>query len=85
MSLSDSWIQVDGYCKETNTVYEFHGDVYHGNPELYSDEQNCHPFDKTVTAGELYRKTKEREAAITSLGFNLVVIWENEWDQMASS
>ena len=25
--------KVDGYCQETNTVYEFHGSYWHGNCE----------------------------------------------------
>ena len=25
-------LKADGYCKETNTIYEFHGDYWHGNP-----------------------------------------------------
>ena len=25
----------DGFCKENNTVYEFHGDLWHGNPKLF--------------------------------------------------
>ena len=24
----------DGFCKDTNTIYEFHGDYWHGNPKL---------------------------------------------------
>lgn len=25
----------DGYCKETNAIYEFHGDYWHGNPNKF--------------------------------------------------
>ena len=33
--------KVDGYCYETNTVYEFHGDYWHGNPIVFdSDDTN---------------------------------------------
>lgn len=71
--------KVDGYCKETNTVYEFHGNVYHGNPRMFSSDDKCHPYKPEITAGELYAKTKEREELILSLGYNLVVIWEDEY------
>ncbi len=71
--------RVDGYCAETNTIYEFHGDVFHGNPKLFESNDNCHPFDKTITAGELYQATIERENKIKSLGYNLVVMWESDW------
>ena len=34
-------ISVDGYDHTTNTIYEFLGDYYHGNPNLYkSNEYN---------------------------------------------
>lgn len=77
--LPNSRYFVDGYCKNTNTIYEFHGDVYHGNPKLYKLEDNCHPFNKDITARELYQNTIERENEIKSLGYNLVVMWENEF------
>ena len=81
IQLLSGYIQVDGWCKENNTVYEFHGDVYHGNLEKYSPDENCHPFDKGVTAGELFQKTIDREEIIRGFGFNLVSIWEKDWDK----
>ena len=71
---------MDGYCDENNTAYEFHGDVYHGNPKKYEEDDNCHPFDKKITAGELYQKNMEKEEHIKSTGLNLVVMWESDWD-----
>ena len=84
IEIGESYIQVDGWCEKTNTVYEFHGDVYHGNPTIYSEEDLCHPYDKSVTAGELYEKTMQKENAITSRGFNLVTMWESDWDKIES-
>lgn len=69
---------VDGYCAETNTVYEFHGDRWHGNPRLFASTDHCHPFDCNVTAGELYSKTLVKEQYIRDQGFNLIVKWETE-------
>ncbi|MGI0075886.1 MAG: DUF7487 domain-containing protein [Nitrosopumilaceae archaeon] len=68
----------DGYCKKTNTIYEFYGDVFHGNPNLFRSDIKCHPFNRDMTAGELYQKTIERENIIKSLGYNLETMWENE-------
>ncbi len=40
--------KADGYCSETNTIYEFHGDYWHGNPSKFSptdiNELNNIPF-----------------------------------------
>jgi len=63
------------------TIYEFHGDCFHGNPDLFEGHEQCHPYKK-LKAKELYDKTKERENKIISLGYNLVTIWENDFDKL---
>lgn len=69
--------KADGYCKETNTIYEFHGDYWHGNPNIYHGSQ----FNKTTkrTFGELYQSTISKEQQIKDMGFNLITIWESDW------
>ena len=71
---------VDGYCEETNTVYEFHGDYYHGNPKIYSSDVFNTKMKKTM--GELYKKTQDKKEFIISLGYNYVEMWENDWMKM---
>lgn len=70
---------VDGYDPNTNTVYEFYGDRFHGNPDKYGEEERCHPFDAVVTAGELYQKTMNRERELIALGYSVVSLWESEF------
>jgi hypothetical protein len=67
----------DGYCEETNTIYEFHGDYFHGNPKIFKSEE-INKLCK-ATHGELYHKTLEKEQKIKELGFNLIVMWESDW------
>ncbi len=67
--------KADGYCLETNTIYEFHGDYWHGNPDVYAPDVINEVNEKSM--GELYQKTIEREAEIRSMGYNLIVMWEN--------
>lgn len=75
-------MRVDGYCRKTNTVFEFHGDDWHGNPNKWPRKvwkkvkPNCFS-DKT--AKQLYKKTIKRENLIRKLGYNLVVIWQMEY------
>jgi len=61
-------LKADGYCKETNTIYEFHGDYWHGNPFMYNANEDTY-FGKTF--GELYEKTLKKELIIKDKGFNL--------------
>jgi len=74
--------KADGFCRDTNTVYEFHGDAFHGNPELFKPSDKCHPFDKNITAGELLLTTKKKEDTIRQAGFNLVVMWEHDFNKL---
>lgn len=68
--------RADGYCQETNTIYEFHGDYWHGNPLLFESSVINEVIGKTM--GELYQKTIIKEEEIRGLGYNLVVKWETE-------
>ncbi|MCK9369612.1 hypothetical protein M0R04_06865 [Candidatus Dojkabacteria bacterium] len=72
--------RVDGFCKDTNTVYEFYGDAFHGNPNKYKPSDLCHPYSKKLTAGHLYQQTSKRELLIKSLGYNIIMIWEADWN-----
>lgn len=69
--------RVDGFCRETNTVYEYHGDFWHGNPSRYPSDK-AHPMIKGKTYGDLYNKTLLRDQRIRELGYNLVVKWETD-------
>lgn len=71
--------KADGYCKSTNTIYEFHGDIFHGNPNIFQHDKLCHPYSD-LTAGQLYARTKHREGEIRQLGYNLVIMWENDFN-----
>ena len=81
-TITGTKFKADGYCEETNTIYEFHGTHYHGDPRL------CNPTDYSYFGkkfGELYKKTLEREQQIRDLGYNLIVIWEHDWNKINKS
>jgi hypothetical protein len=80
--IPDTNFKADGYCVETNTIYEFHGDYWHGNPKLYDKNLKTH-FNKTF--GELYEKTLKKEEIIRGLGYNLVVMWEMDFKRINKS
>jgi len=75
--------KADGYCKENNTIYEFHGDYWHGNPKVFN-EDGINEITK-LTYKELYDKTLIRDNKIKELGYNLVTIWENDWKKINNS
>ena len=69
--------RADGFCPETNTVYEFHGDYWHGNLKIFKSDE----FNKTTKCnfGKLYENTMKKENLIKKQGFILKTIWESEW------
>lgn len=68
--------RIDALDRENLTAYEYNGDWWHGNPEYYNPN-DIHPICKK-TYGELYRKTKEKEAILKKAGFKVISIWESE-------
>lgn len=76
-NIPNSRYKADGYCKETNTIYEFHGDFWHGNPNKYLSRDINRKNGKSF--GELYQNTLNKEQHIRVLGFNLITIWESDW------
>ena len=71
------WFFLDAWDDETNTAYEFHGDYYHGNPNIF----NAEDINKTTkkTFGEMYNATMQKKAILEELGYNYVCIWEAEF------
>jgi hypothetical protein len=68
---------VDGYHRATNTVYEFLGDYWHGNPSKYNPA-DVNP-STGITFGDMYKDTMKRLDEIRNLGYEIIYIWECEW------
>jgi hypothetical protein len=79
----NSYYLADGYCEETNTIFEFNGDYWHGNPSVYQPEE-INKSTKT-TFGELYQRTIEKERMLKQMGFNVVSVWEKDWMKSVDS
>lgn len=66
---------VDGLVGDT--VYEFYGDYWHGNPRKYN------PLDlnkrSKTTFGDLYYQTILRKEEIIAQGYKFFYIWESDW------
>jgi hypothetical protein len=78
--INNKKFKFDGFDPETNTVYEFYGDYWHGNPNKYKPEDFNESAKKTF--GELYQSTLEKEEMIKSVGLKLITIWESDWKEL---
>jgi len=76
--VNDTMMEVDGYDKNTNTVYEFLGDYWHGNPAIYNPTFLNDRSKKMM--GDLYKETFYRFQKLQNAGYNVKYIWERDWD-----
>lgn len=78
MNLGGKKFFVDGLIKSKKIVYEYNGDYWHGNPDLY-DSKDIHP-EAGVTFGYLWKKTQEKKQTLEEAGFTVISIWESEFN-----
>lgn len=62
-----------------NVVYEFLGDYYHGNPEVFSGSAYNKVCNTTFEV--LYNKTMLKFKELKSRGYTVKYIWENDWNK----
>lgn len=78
ITINKKKIIVDAYNPLTNTVYEFWGDLWHGNPKLYKSADINGKNKKSF--GELYKETQQKRQSIISAGYKLCDIWESDFN-----
>jgi hypothetical protein len=77
LKINGKKLRPDGFDPTTNTVYEFYGDYWHGNPKKFKAE-DINPSNN-IAFGELYKRTIERANLIKSAGYKLISIWESDF------
>jgi Zn finger protein HypA/HybF involved in hydrogenase expression len=80
IKLGNSYIKPDAYVSSTNTIYEFYGDYWHGNLNIYPKDLINHKNKKTML--QLYNQTIDRQNKIINAGYNLICIWESDWKKI---
>ena len=76
---------VDGYDVTTNTVYEFHGCFFHGCPSCFPVRDKKHYCSPDRTLQELFNATEAKRMAMLRAGFNVLEIWECQWDHQVET
>lgn len=71
---------VDAFNPKTNTIYEFYGDFWHGNPKKFKADDINNVIKKTY--GELYIKTMNKENIFKNANYKVISIWESEWKKL---
>lgn len=68
---------VDAIDRENKIIYEYYGDFFHGNPNIYNKD-DINPL-LNEKYGDLYHKTMVKEEIIKNHGYRLITIWENDF------
>jgi|ERR1035437_925287 hypothetical protein len=78
LKINGRLFKVDGFDPETNTIYEFNGDFWHGNPKKFKAD-DINPRSKK-SFGELYSQTIDRQNILINSGYKVISMWENDWN-----
>jgi hypothetical protein len=70
---------VDAFDPTTNTIYEYNGDYWHGNPKFF--DKNDFNTKACKTFGQLYKRTKKKERMFKKLGYNIISIWGSDFNK----
>jgi ribosomal protein L36 len=76
--IPNSQYHADGYSEQNRLILEYHGDFWHGNPDIYTNQDEINPVTKT-TYGELYVGTIKKQIFCEDAGYNYYSIWESKW------
>ena len=66
-------------------IIEYNGDMYHGNPQKYKEDDNPHPFRKNLTAKMIWDKDKEKIELAKFNGFDVLIVWDSEFRYLGES
>jgi hypothetical protein len=67
----------DAYDIYSKTIYEYYGDYWHGNLNIY-DANSINKINKMKFI-DLYNRTVERENFFKQNGYTVISIWETDW------
>ena len=74
-------VKVDGFCPETNEVFEYLGSFWHGCPSCMPNRDK--PIGKTKeTLANRYEETMARLQKIRDAGYNVISIWGCEFRKL---
>jgi len=76
---------VDGFCQDTNTVYEFQGCFTHGCPRCYPNRHEKHVRHYDRTMQDVYETTQQKLQALRAQVYHVVEMWECNWRRLKAT
>lgn len=60
-------------------LIEFNGDLFHANPSIFKESDTPNPFNKKVTAKEIWNYDNIKNKFAFKQHYDIIIIWENEY------
>jgi len=81
LSTKECFYQYDFTDRDRMKMIEYHGDLYHGNPEMFGEDDYPHPYYKEngPTAREMWDRDKKKVDIAIESGFQVLTIWDTEY------
>ena len=71
----------DCYIPEKNLIIEFNGDLFHANPKIFNENDTPNPYNKNITAKEIWEYDKMKNNFIINKGYHLIIVWEKDYKE----
>jgi hypothetical protein len=74
-----SFFRYDFTDLKNKKIIEYNGDLFHGNPKLYNADSFPNPFNKKLTAKEIWDRDEKKINLAKKEGFEVLIIWDSEY------
>lgn len=62
-------------------VLPTNGDIFHGNPSMYSEKDTPNPYNKSLTTEEIWAYDKQKVDFLVEKGYNVKIVWEKDFKE----
>jgi hypothetical protein len=80
ITINSKKYKIDAYDPKSNTIYEFLGDFWYGNPDKF-DLNDINAVNKTFFK-KLCQNTVDRIILLKQNNYNVIYIWESKWNNI---
>ena len=81
MLSNKTYIKLDYYIYELKICIEFNGTNFHADPRFFKETDHPNPFNKTITAKEIWDHDNYRINSLLELGIKTIIVWESDYNK----
>jgi len=65
----------------TKKIIEFNGDIFHGNPAIFTENDKPNPWKKDLTCTKIWEYDNKKIKCAESRGFSVLIVWEKDYKE----